>query len=108
MIGMAGAGFNLARQSYLAVAVPILHRARAMSLLGGTLRIGSFIGPFIGAAAQTLMGVQGAFVVGAVSMGIAVVVSLFIQELAEPNLSATADLESTRTNPIEIVVWIVF
>src|SRR5690625_3155740 len=103
MIGMAGAGFNLARQSYLAVAVPISHRARAMSLLGGTLRIGSFVGPFIGAAAQTAMGIQGAFAVGAVSMGVAVVVSLFIQELTEPDVSGASGPESTTTNPIEIV-----
>jgi len=101
MIGMAGAGFNLARQSYLAVAVPISHRARAMSLLGGMLRVGSFIGPFFGAAAQTAMGMQGAFAVGAVCMGIAVIVSLFIRELEEP--ASTSHVESTTTNPIEIV-----
>ena len=101
MIGMAGAGFNLARQSYLAVAVPISHRARAMALLGGMLRIGSFIGPFFGAATQAVMGMQGAFAVGAVCMGIAVVVSLFIQELVDPNSPPT--VESTSTNPIEIV-----
>jgi len=100
MIGMAGAGFNLARQSYLAVAVPVSHRARAMSLLGGMLRIGSFVGPFIGAAAQSFMGMQGAFAVGAVCMGIAVIVSLFIQEL-EP--TTPSYVESTSTNPIEIV-----
>ena len=51
-VGMAGAGFNLARQAYLAVAVPATHRARAMSTLGGTVRIGTFLGPFLGAAAQ--------------------------------------------------------
>lgn len=103
LIGMAGAGFNLARQSYLAVAVPVTHRARAMALLGGTLRIGSFVGPFIGAAAQTVLGIQGAFAVGAVSMGLAVVVSLFIQELAEPDFSQASGVETTTTNPIEIV-----
>lgn len=101
MIGMAGAGFNLARQSYLAVAVPISHRARAMALLGGMLRIGSFVGPFFGAAAQSVMGMQGAFAVGAVAMGIAVIVSLFIQELIDP--MSPPHLESTTTNPIEIV-----
>ena len=100
MIGMAGAGFNLARQSYLAVAVPVSHRARAMSLLGGMLRIGSFVGPFVGAAAQSFLGIQGAFAVGAVCMGIAVIVSLFIKEL-EPTTSSY--VESTTTNPIEIV-----
>lgn len=101
MIGMAGAGFNLARQSYLAVAVPVSHRARAMSLLGGMLRIGSFVGPFLGALVQSFMGMQGAFAVGAVCMGIAVVVSFFIEDLVEP--STPSHLESTTTNPIEII-----
>lgn len=101
LIGMAGAGFNLARQSYLAVAVPTSYRARAMSLLGGMMRIGSFVGPFLGALAQTFMGMQGAFAVGAVCMGIAVVVSLFIQELAEP--ARPTHLESTTTSPLEII-----
>ena len=101
MIGMAGAGFNLARQSYLAFAVPISHRARAMALLGGMLRIGSFVGPFLGALVQSFMGMQGAFAVGAVCMGIAVIVSLFIEELADP--STASHVESTTTNPIEII-----
>lgn len=101
MIGMAGAGFNLARQSYLAVAVPVSHRARAMSLLGGMMRVGSFVGPFLGALVQSFMGMQGAFAVGAVCMGIAVVVSLFIEELTEP--ITPSHLESTTTTPIEII-----
>lgn len=101
LIGMAGAGFNLARQSYLAVTIPVSHRARAMSLLGGMIRIGSFVGPFLGAAAQSFMGLAGAFAVGTVAMGSAVVVSLFIQELAEPK--SPTHLESTTTNPIEII-----
>lgn len=99
-IGMAGAGFNLARQSYLAVAVPVHYRARAMSLLGGMMRIGAFAGPFIGAAAQAWLGLQGAFAVGALCMGIAVIVSCFIQELQTP---ASIGLVSTTTSPLEIV-----
>ncbi|GAA2099254.1 MFS transporter [Microlunatus panaciterrae] len=47
--GLAGAVFSLARQAYLTEAIPIRMRARALSTLGGTFRIGSFIGPFIGA-----------------------------------------------------------
>lgn len=102
LIGMAGAGFNLARQSYLAVAVPVAYRARAMSLLGGMVRIGSFLGPFLGGGAQAFMGMQGAFAVGAACMGVAVVVSLFVEELVDP-AAKSATLESTTTNPIEIV-----
>ncbi len=47
--GLAGAVFSLARQAYLTEAIPIRMRARALSTLGGTFRIGSFIGPLIGA-----------------------------------------------------------
>lgn len=93
MIGMAGAGFNLARQSYLAVAVPPSHRARAMSLLGGMMRIGMFAGPFLGASVQALMGLQGAFAVGTTAMGAAMVISLWIQEL-EPGRAPTQDQPS--------------
>ncbi|MEO7939354.1 MAG: MFS transporter, partial [Burkholderiaceae bacterium] len=45
MVGMSQAIFSLARQSYLVEVVPIAYRARAMSTLGGTMRIGMFIGP---------------------------------------------------------------
>lgn len=47
--GLAGAVFSLARQAYLTEAVPIAVRARALSTLGGTSRIGTFIGPFVAA-----------------------------------------------------------
>ena len=48
--GVAGAVFSLARQAYLTEAIPLLMRARALSTLGGTFRVGLFIGPFIAAA----------------------------------------------------------
>src|SRR5690606_26519060 len=44
VIGMATSVFYLARQIYLIEAVPIPMRARAMSTLAGTHRIGMFIG----------------------------------------------------------------
>src|SRR5690349_2286358 len=47
--GVANAVFGLARQAYLTAAVPLRIRARAMSTLGGIFRIGSFVGPFVGA-----------------------------------------------------------
>lgn len=51
--GLAGAVFSLARQAYLTEAIPVHLRARALSTLGGTFRIGGFVGPFIGAAIVT-------------------------------------------------------
>ncbi|GER22506.1 MFS transporter [Zafaria cholistanensis] len=82
MIGMAGAVFNLARQSYLAEAVPVRFRARAMSTLGGVSRIGTFIGPFVSAAAMVWLGLPGAYWTGMAAMAAAAVVSLRIPDLA--------------------------
>lgn len=64
MVGMSQAVFTLARQSYLAEAVPVPFRARAMSTLGGTTRIGMFLGPFAAAAAIHYVGLGGAYGVG--------------------------------------------
>jgi MFS family permease len=49
VIGLTSAVFGLARHAYLSEAVALGYRARAMSTLGGTFRIGGFLGPFIGA-----------------------------------------------------------
>jgi MFS family permease len=63
LIGMAQAVYTLARQSYLTEAVPIEYRARALSTLGGVMRIGMFIGPFIAAGAIHAFGLVGAYAV---------------------------------------------
>ena len=68
MIGMASAVYNLARQSYLTEAVPFHYRARALSTLGGVMRIGLFIGPFLGAAVIPFAGLAGAYGVGVVAL----------------------------------------
>jgi MFS family permease len=68
MIGMSQAVFSLARQSYLTEVVPVEFRARAMSTLGGSMRIGMFIGPFVAAAAIHFYGLAGAYGVGMVAL----------------------------------------
>src|SRR5262245_41889737 len=73
MIGMSQAVFSLARQSYLTDAVPIEYRARALSTLGGVMRIGMFIGPFAAAAAIHRYGLVGAYwvaIAGVVAAGL--------------------------------------
>jgi len=47
--GMAWTMFLISRQGFLIEAVPPPHRARALSTLGGTYRIGVFVGPLLGA-----------------------------------------------------------
>ena len=48
--GMTWTVFLMARQGYLIDAVPFAYRARAMSGLGGAMRVGVLIGPLLGAA----------------------------------------------------------
>ena len=50
LIGLAAATFALARHSYLTTFVPLGHRARALSTLGGVFRVGTFVGPLLGGA----------------------------------------------------------
>ncbi|WP_424247849.1 MFS transporter [Castellaniella sp.] len=61
MVGLASSVFLLARQTYLIEAVPPHMRARAMSTLGGTMRVGLFAGPFMAAGFIHLLGLQGAY-----------------------------------------------
>ncbi len=81
VVGMAGSVFGLARQKYLTEAVPVLFRARALSLLGGVDRIGTFVGPFIGAAVMQFTGIAGAYWVGVAAMAAAAVLSVTIPDL---------------------------
>jgi len=67
VIGVCNATFYLARQTYISEVVPIDLRARALSTLAGSHRIGLFIGPFVGAAAISTWGTRAAFGVAIVS-----------------------------------------
>ena len=56
LIGFCAAGFGLARHSFMTTRVPLDFRARARSLLGGTFRLGMFIGPFVAAGLLAIFG----------------------------------------------------
>ncbi|MDE1671397.1 MFS transporter [Nocardia gipuzkoensis] len=58
--GAAGAVWGLARQSYLVAVVPVGDLGRAMSTLAGSMRLGFFGGPFLGAAVVHSLGPNGA------------------------------------------------
>jgi len=81
MIGMSQAVFSLARQSYLTEAVPPEFRARAMSTLGGAMRVGLFIGPFIAALVIHHFGLTGAYGVGIGALIVAAGVAARIPDL---------------------------
>ncbi len=83
MLGMSSAVFNLARQSYLTEAVPIHFRARALSTLGGVMRIGIFVGPFIAAALIHFTGLAGAYAVAVTALLVAAVVAVGMADLPQ-------------------------
>nr|WP_159498630.1 MFS transporter [Microbacterium sp. 18062] len=56
VIGFSAANFALARHSFMTTRVPLGFRARALSLLGGSFRLGTFIGPFVAAALLATLG----------------------------------------------------
>lgn len=56
LIGFCAASFGLARHSFMTTRVPLSFRARALSLLGGTFRLGMFVGPFIAAGLLAVFG----------------------------------------------------
>jgi len=90
VIGMSNATFYLARQSYLTEAVPENLRARAMSTLGGSHRIGLFIGPFVGAAAISLTSLRSAYVVAIVAASAAAALLIVIPDVEKPQGATTA------------------
>ncbi len=93
MIGMSQAVFSLARQSYLTEAVPIEFRARALSTLGGSMRVGMFVGPFVAAAAIHAWGLVGAYGVGIVALVLAAGVAARIPDLAAPAVDGDVQAE---------------
>jgi MFS family permease len=86
VIGMATSTYYLGRQSYLSEVAPLALRARAMSTLGGSHRIGLFIGPFVGAAVIHVDGLRGAYLVAMSSAAIAAVLLFVI-----PDVQVSAD-----------------
>ncbi|WP_203139153.1 MFS transporter [Microbacterium sp. JZ31] len=56
LIGLCAAAFALARHTFMTTRVPLAYRARSLSLLGGSFRLGAFTGPFVSAA---LLGIFG-------------------------------------------------
>ncbi len=75
--------FGLARQAYLTEAVPAAMRARALSTLGGTFRIGLFIGPFAAAAIVSTWGIAAAYGFAATTALAAAIVTAFLPDVTK-------------------------
>lgn len=75
--------FLIARQGFMIDVVPVTHRARAMSLLGGSYRIGVLIGPLIGAGLIRLTDLTSVFWLGAVMSVLASLLAVTMPDLGE-------------------------
>ncbi|WP_350280907.1 MFS transporter [Kribbella sp. HUAS MG21] len=93
--GVAGAVWGLARQAYLSEAVPIELRARALSTLGGVQRIGSFIGPFLGAGVMKFLGTDGAYWVHLVAAVLACALLLSLPDVTHTRAKGAVAAQST-------------
>ncbi|GIE31807.1 MFS transporter [Actinoplanes italicus] len=78
LLGLCGSAWALSRHAYLTEAVRPELRARAMSTLGGVGRIGTFSGPFLGAGAMHVAGLDGAYMVAIAGVGLATVILVLL------------------------------
>lgn len=97
LIGLATAVFALARHAFMTSFVPIAFRARALSTLGGSFRLGFFLGPFVSAAVIHLTGAtQSAFWVHVGGCLVAAALLLFLKDpeaTFRPRRTASGKLE---------------
>lgn len=88
--GIAWTAFLIARQGFMILVVPMSYRARAMSLLGGTFRVGVLVGPLLGAGLIHFFGLSAVFVLAAVTSLAAGLLAAVVTDLGEPGQQAAA------------------
>ena len=98
--GMTASVLALARQTYLTVVVPIQWRARAMSSLGGVMRVGYFVGPLLGALIIRAHSMGAVFLLAGV-MGVAAAAAT----LAMPDVTASAPSASLNEPAQSVGTW---
>ena len=101
--GLAHAVFGLARHAYLTEAIPVPFRARALSTLGGSFRIGLFVGPFIAAAIVTRWSIGAAYGFAAIMSIAAAILTAFLPDITR-NRRATATGDSPRHRSVVSVL----
>jgi MFS family permease len=101
--GLAHAVFGLARHAYLTEAIPVPFRARALSTLGGSFRIGLFIGPFIAAALVTRWSIGAAYGFAAIMSIAAAILTAFLPDITR-NRRAPATGDSPRHRSVVSVL----
>jgi MFS family permease len=91
LLGCAWSVWALARLTYATEATPLRQRGRVMSIMGGTMRMGQFIGPLIGGIVIIPLGLTGPFIVQAL-FAVAAAATLFFT--VEPTVSSAVPVDS--------------
>jgi MFS family permease len=89
--GVCWTMFLIARQGFMIDVVPATHRARAMSFLGGSYRVGILIGPLIGAGLIELSGLSSVFWLGAAMSVCAALLAATMPDLGEEKRAAAKE-----------------
>ena len=100
--GAAWTAFLIARQGYLIEAVPMHWRARAMSLLGGTFRVGILVGPLIGALLISVADIRAVFLLSGATSVLAGLLALVMPDLGVE--SRTAQREAGHASVRSVLV----
>jgi MFS family permease len=88
LMGGAWSVWALARLAYATDATPLPHRGRVMSMVGGTMRIGQFIGPLVGGLLIIPFGLAGPFFLQA-GLAVAAAVTLGLTPEPQPSPAPT-------------------
>lgn len=95
VFGTGVGAWMLTRMHYVAVHCPATHRGRAMTVLAGIQRLGTFIGPALGGLAVKYLGYPTLFLTaGALSLAGIVLVVLFTRPTDAERLTSHHPLES--------------
>ena len=87
--GFGHALFGVTQHAYIAGAVSLGGRGRAIALYGGTTRIGGFLGPMAGGAFAAALGLRATFLLfGATSLVAITALAIFLQAPATPTAAA--------------------
>lgn len=100
VMGCAWSIWLLARLSYATEVAPIALRGRVLSLLGGSNRMGTFVGPFIGGLAAEWAGLQSAFYIQAVLSIVAAGVMFVVTAGDETGDAGPADAAPHRIRAV--------
>ena len=86
--GMGFTAWMIGRQSYITESSKINERGRAIAVMAGTMRLGSLIGPVVGAIVAQAFGFEVAFIALAVGTGCAVLMVMAFTDNVRPERQA--------------------